>query len=430
MRRLPIPSVLSLAALAAALLAFALPAGAQVLYGTLVGNVTDSSGAAVPGAAVTLINTEHEPRARGHHQRRGRLPLRQRAARHLQGPRVLTGFKEYVKDGVPDLVDAPSPASTSRSRSARSREAVTVQSETTRCCRPTPATSIASSRPRRSRACRSGTTATTRASSTSCRARRPRGSRTAITDTPERALSTNVNGTARNSNNTRLDGATNIFVWLPHHAVYVAPAETVDTRERDDQQASTPSRAWPAAPPSPCSPSPAPTSSTASGFWLSSRTRACGPGTGPTLGRQARQQAEHRRRHPRRSHPEGQAVLLRVLGRALHDVAEHAHGRPLPTDGDARRRLQRLRHHDLRPGHRQRRTARGRTPFPNNVIPANRISSIAQQLQSRLPVPERSGHVQQLHQHGAGGLQPQQLRRSSSTTTSAPRHRSSRSTAR
>src|SRR5439155_235249 len=51
----------------------------------------------------------------------------------------------------------------------------------------------------------------------------------AVTDTPARALSTNVNGTARNSNNTRLDGTVNVFIWLPHHAVYVAPAETVYT---------------------------------------------------------------------------------------------------------------------------------------------------------------------------------------------------------
>ena len=51
----------------------------------------------------------------------------------------------------------------------------------------------------------------------------------AITDTPARSLSNNVNGTNRNSNNTKLDGATNIFVWLPHHAAYIAPAETVET---------------------------------------------------------------------------------------------------------------------------------------------------------------------------------------------------------
>src|SRR6266513_2801151 len=49
----------------------------------------------------------------------------------------------------------------------------------------------------------------------------------AIADTPERALSFNINGTNRNNNNTRVDGATDVFVWLPHHTVYVPPAETI-----------------------------------------------------------------------------------------------------------------------------------------------------------------------------------------------------------
>src|SRR5215467_12621877 len=48
----------------------------------------------------------------------------------------------------------------------------------------------------------------------------------AIADTPERALTTNINGTNRN-NNTRVDGAADVFVWLPHHTVYVPPAETI-----------------------------------------------------------------------------------------------------------------------------------------------------------------------------------------------------------
>jgi hypothetical protein len=51
----------------------------------------------------------------------------------------------------------------------------------------------------------------------------------ANTDTPARALSTNINGTNRNNNGTRLDGAVNVFVWLPHHTVYVPPAETIET---------------------------------------------------------------------------------------------------------------------------------------------------------------------------------------------------------
>ncbi len=51
----------------------------------------------------------------------------------------------------------------------------------------------------------------------------------ALTDTPGRSLRTYVNGQNPNSNNTKSDGATNVNLWLPHHAMYVAPAETIDT---------------------------------------------------------------------------------------------------------------------------------------------------------------------------------------------------------
>lgn len=57
----------------------------------------------------------------------------------------------------------------------------------------------------------------------------PAAFQNAVVDTPGRALTTNVNGTNRNNNNTRVDGATNVFIWLPHHTLYVQPAESIET---------------------------------------------------------------------------------------------------------------------------------------------------------------------------------------------------------
>jgi hypothetical protein len=51
----------------------------------------------------------------------------------------------------------------------------------------------------------------------------------AVSDTPNRSLTTNINGTARNSNNTRIDGATSVMTWLPHHSLYVPAAESIET---------------------------------------------------------------------------------------------------------------------------------------------------------------------------------------------------------
>lgn len=51
----------------------------------------------------------------------------------------------------------------------------------------------------------------------------------AVVGSPGRALTTNVNGTTRNNNNTRLDGAYNMRAHLPHQTLYVPPIESIET---------------------------------------------------------------------------------------------------------------------------------------------------------------------------------------------------------
>ena len=46
---------------------------------------------------------------------------------------------------------------------------------------------------------------------------------------PQRSLTTNINGTNRNNNNTRVDGAINVYIWLPHHTLYNPPVESIET---------------------------------------------------------------------------------------------------------------------------------------------------------------------------------------------------------
>ena len=50
-----------------------------------------------------------------------------------------------------------------------------------------------------------------------------------VTDTPGRSLRTNINGANANNNVTRIDGAASVNLWLPHHTGYVMPAEMVDS---------------------------------------------------------------------------------------------------------------------------------------------------------------------------------------------------------
>ena len=46
---------------------------------------------------------------------------------------------------------------------------------------------------------------------------------------PQRAMIANVNGVSYSNNNTRLDGATVSYPWLPHIVAYVPPADAIET---------------------------------------------------------------------------------------------------------------------------------------------------------------------------------------------------------
>jgi len=208
-------------------LAIAVPAGAQILYGTLVGNVADSTGAAVPGATVTLINTNTNLAREATSGAEGTYRFVNVQPGTYKVRVVLSGFKEYVRDGVPISSTTVTRVDVALQVGALT-ESVTVQSEVALLQTDTgdvhsqlKGKEIVSLPLGNYRNYQSLVNLVPGAT--------PAGFQNAVTDTPERALTTNVNGTARNSNNTKLDGATNIFVWLPHHAVYIAPAETVDT---------------------------------------------------------------------------------------------------------------------------------------------------------------------------------------------------------
>ena len=213
-----------------ATLALLVPAGrsdAQVLYGSVVGSVSDSTKAAVPGATVTLINKAtnlaRESTARGDgsysfvNVQPGTYTVRV----------TLAGFKEAVEESVPVSGNSVSRVDVTLEVGQLS-EAVTVQSEQ-RLLQTDSGSVTAELKSGEIASLPLGNYRNYQTLLNLVPGTTPAAFQNAVTDTPARALTTNVNGTARNNNNTRLDGTTNVFVWLPHHAVYVAPAETVDT---------------------------------------------------------------------------------------------------------------------------------------------------------------------------------------------------------
>ena len=88
------------AALVALCLTVASAAQAQIRSATIIGTVTDSTGAVLPGATVEVTNQDTNIGTTLDHERRrplhGPLPAR----RHLHGDRTLEGFTAFKRTGI------------------------------------------------------------------------------------------------------------------------------------------------------------------------------------------------------------------------------------------------------------------------------------------------------------------------------------------
>jgi Carboxypeptidase regulatory-like domain/TonB dependent receptor len=205
----------------------ATPAMAQVLYGSIVGNVTDAQGAAVPGATVTIVNKETNLTREATADEEGNYSLVNVLPGSYDVKVSLQGFREFVRSNVPVSVSVISRVDV-RLEVGSLAETVTVASEAQLLqtdkadvhteLKSAEITAMPLNQFRNYQALINLVPGAT-----------PANFQNAETDTPARSLTTNVNGQNRNSNATRTDGATNVNIWLPHHNMYISPAETIDT---------------------------------------------------------------------------------------------------------------------------------------------------------------------------------------------------------
>ena len=201
-------------------------AAAQAIYGTVTGQVADDSGAAVPGASVSLVNEATGLRLEGVSDETGAYTIRNVTAGPYTLRASLQGFKEFVQTGIPVTPGGIVRVNASLEVGALT-ESVTVTTEAALLktdkadvsvdLRPEEVVNLPLNQYRNYQALMNLVPGAT-----------PPALQNAQTDTPGRALTTNVNGTARNTNTTRIDGAASVNVWLPHHAGYIAPAETIE----------------------------------------------------------------------------------------------------------------------------------------------------------------------------------------------------------
>ena len=197
---------------------------AQVLYGSIVGTLTDETGAVVPKAVVTVTNTSTGLSRQATTDEAGYYSIPNLPEGTYDLSVTAGGFRPYTQKGVSVSINTVTRAD-ARIQLGALNEQVTVEASAA-ILQTTKSDVSMNLDARRWRTCRSPATATTSRSSISFR--RHAGAVSERRDRyAGRALTTNVNGQERGANNTRVDGSADILVTMPHHAVYVPPVESI-----------------------------------------------------------------------------------------------------------------------------------------------------------------------------------------------------------
>jgi Carboxypeptidase regulatory-like domain len=219
------------AALLLCTLMMSMPAAhAQVLYGSLTGTITDSSGAVIPNVSVAITNqgtTDSRTvttNAQGEYVARDLTPGIYTIAVQQNG-----SFSGFTQKNIPVEVnrqvriDATLQPSTVSLEVTVDTAPALLQTETAEVNHEITQSQLAelpitSSQGRNFQALYSlipGVAAPTEQNSTA--------------SNPSRAISINVNGVEDMSNTTRIDGAVNTYGWLPYLVAYVPPADSIQT---------------------------------------------------------------------------------------------------------------------------------------------------------------------------------------------------------
>jgi Carboxypeptidase regulatory-like domain/TonB dependent receptor len=219
---------LLLGAFAFALVLWCLPqANAQVLYGSVVGVVTDPSGSAIPNANILLTNRGTAQTYEEKTDEAGRISIVNIQPGEYDLKVTATGFRTYTRTDLIITANTVARAEVKMEVGALS-EQVTVTSDATMLQTDKSDTHTELTTKEVANLPLPGyrnyqTLVNLVPGAT------PAGFQNSPTDTPNRALTTNINGTNRNNNTTKIDGAASVNLWLPHHAGYIVPEEMVDT---------------------------------------------------------------------------------------------------------------------------------------------------------------------------------------------------------
>ena len=202
-------------------------AGAQALYGSIVGIVTDSSGAAIGDAAVKVTQTETNQSRNSTTNESGQFNFTTLPAGTYDVTITRDGFRAYAERGVrvtvssvvrvtaglevgavTESVRVDAQAATLQTDSAEVRTEITRKSFEEL---PVPGN-------------RNYQNLLVMVPGFS-----PPANAHSVSASPSRALQFSSNGTSQNSNVTRIEGAAAVNVWLPHVSAYIPGLESIET---------------------------------------------------------------------------------------------------------------------------------------------------------------------------------------------------------
>lgn len=202
-------------------------AHAQVLYGSIVGQVDDPSGSNVPNATVTLFNKATGQTRETVTDTAGRFSIANILEGNYDVSVKVQGFRTLTRTDVRVTINTVNRLDLKLEVGQVSDE-VTVQgsaavlqtdkADTHSEITSKPITTLPLNQYRNYQALLNLVPGAT-----------PAAFQNSTASSPQRSLATNINGTNKNNNNTRLDGATNVYLWLPHHNAYVPSADTIET---------------------------------------------------------------------------------------------------------------------------------------------------------------------------------------------------------
>src|SRR5262245_60786088 len=202
-------------------------AKAQALYGSIVGNVTDPQGGVLQGVSVTITNTGTDLKLEATTDDTGTYVFRNLLPGTYKMTLSHSGFKEMqqsdiiVTAGNPKRVDVALQIGAAQETVTVTAEAATLRTEKSDISSEINSAQVTQLPLNQYRNYQQLLNLVPGAT--------PVQFQNAEIDTPGRSLRTWVNGTQPNSNTTRVDGAVSVNVWLPHHAGYIQPAETIET---------------------------------------------------------------------------------------------------------------------------------------------------------------------------------------------------------